>query len=84
MSSTLRKIRAKQKLNKKLIKTESREIIHESYSQYAMFTVDTNMWNRGLQYSNSFAIRSTIYTVRQKKGTNFLLCASLLILDRNW
>ena len=25
-----------------------------------------------------------LYTVRQKKGTNFLLCASLLILDRNW
>ena len=25
-----------------------------------------------------------IYTVRQKKGTNFLLCAPLLILDRNW
>jgi len=25
-----------------------------------------------------------IYTVKQKKGTNFLLCASVLILDRNW
>ena len=24
-----------------------------------------------------------IHTVRQNKGTNFLLCASLLILDRN-
>jgi len=26
----------------------------------------------------------TYYTMRQKKGTNFLLCASLIILDRNW
>ena len=25
-----------------------------------------------------------VYTMRQKKGTNFLLCASFLILDRNW
>jgi len=24
------------------------------------------------------------YTVRQKKGTNFLLRASFFILDRNW
>jgi len=24
----------------------------------------------------------SIYTVRQKKGTNFVLCASLLILDQ--
>ena len=24
------------------------------------------------------------YIVKQKKGTNFLLCASLLILDINW
>jgi len=24
------------------------------------------------------------YILRQKKGTNILLCASLLILDRNW
>jgi len=30
----------------------------------------------------SLAVR--IYTVRQKKGTIFLLCASLLILDGNW
>ena len=29
-------------------------------------------------------IDACMYTVRQKKGTNFLLCASLLILDRNW
>ena len=27
---------------------------------------------------------SLFYTVSQKKGTDFLLCASLLILDRNW
>jgi len=25
-----------------------------------------------------------LYAMRQKKGTNFLLYASLLILDRNW
>ena len=25
-----------------------------------------------------------LYTVRQKRGTDFVLCASLLILDRNW
>ena len=25
-----------------------------------------------------------IYTVMQKTGTSFLLCASFLILDRNW
>jgi len=25
-----------------------------------------------------------IYTVRQKKGSNFILCASFSILDRNW
>jgi len=37
MSSTLKKLELNKKLNKKLIKTESREIIHESYSQYAMF-----------------------------------------------
>jgi len=24
------------------------------------------------------------YTVTQKKGTDFLLCASFLMLDRNW
>jgi len=24
-----------------------------------------------------------MYTMRQKKGTNFLLCASFLVLDRN-
>ena len=26
----------------------------------------------------------SMYTMRQKKGTNFFLCASFLILDRNW
>ena len=25
-----------------------------------------------------------VYSVKQKKGTNFLLCASFLILNRNW
>jgi len=27
---------------------------------------------------------ASIYIVRQKKGTNFVLCKSLLVLDRNW
>jgi len=26
----------------------------------------------------------TVYSVRQKTGTDFLLCATLLILDRKW
>jgi len=29
-------------------------------------------------------IKKTNYTVRREKRTDFLLCASLLILDRNW
>ena len=31
-----------------------------------------------------FITAITVYTVTQKKGTKFLLCAFLLILDRNW
>ena len=36
-------------------------------------------------YNISLACREfRIYTMRQKRGTNCLFCASLLILDRNW
>jgi len=35
-------------------------------------------------YLNLVHVHTTTYTVRQKKGTNFLLSASLLTLDRNW
>jgi len=57
-------------------------------------TVAHNMWGqchcvqKQSVYGNSdFREHNTrnvrIYTVRQKKGTTFLLCASLLILDRS-
>ena len=54
--------------------------------------LDVILWRVLLcaRVSDSFKINvswvfwAVIYTVRQKKGTNFFLCASFIILDRNW
>ena len=59
-----------------------------STSQRVTANDQTSLFVENLPWThrnNSSLIRSLIvYTVGQKKGTNFLLCASLLTLDRNW
>jgi len=44
------------------------------YTPYISYTI----------YIGIVFIQLFIYTARQKKGTNFLLCASFLMPDRNW
>jgi len=69
---------------------DSRQILQVDYERIAWCALRLQLAKPYRQPDNCSRPRidvrpkKCILTARQKKGTNFLLCASLLILDRIW